>query len=652
MRRTCVIGVLLVACAAPARAERIAPAEAGRLEPPTCVETWTWVSPLPQGNGLEDVTFSPSAGWVGVGLGGAIVVSADGLDWTIADTRLPPDVDLRAVTWGDGRFVAVGGRRLAAGTALPVVVASTDGRVWTRHDPAVEPSGDKALEVVAWGGARFVAIDRRGVWWTSPDLVSWSGGVQRVAGVNVFRPEDLVWTGSELVAVGSGQRGQPPTPGDVVLTSLDGVIWQFRFQNSGRLLAVATHGDTTVAVGTRGTVRRVGEAAWEAGQATPGGVELRGVGWAGDRFVAVGIGSSGNQTRLAMESLDGALWSPVAAGAGLPDSPTGLAEGSTAGSPSLVAVGSRGQIAASADGRAWDRRSRSVGVYFEDVTWTGDLWVGVTWVGEIVTSPDGIAWRHEVSPTTQPLFAVASGAGRTVAVGLREVVTSSDGEHWILHRDGIEAALLTVVWDGRRFLAAGSGEDGGVVLASPDGETWTRLDAGRLPELQDLVVVESGYYAFQRWGPPLTSRDGAQWSTADIASCFEPRPRAGAWSGRQLAGVGSSSAECDVACCGCCPGLALVSSDLATWSCTGPVPVLADVVWDGRRFVAVGECGAIVTSPDGTVWTRERGFVDWGLAAVGASPTAVVVVGPDTILTRATCPTARPVRPRLTSPPR
>jgi len=53
--------------------------------------------------------------------------------------------------------------------------------------------------------------------------------------------------------------------------------------------------------------------------------------------------------------------------------------------------------------------------------------------------------------------------------------------------------------------------------------------------------------------------------------------------------------------------------------------LLGGVSWTGSQFVAVGEGGTIVTSPDGITWTLQASGTPNQLAAVGASGTRLVV---------------------------
>jgi hypothetical protein len=57
--------------------------------------------------------------------------------------------------------------------------------------------------------------------------------------------------------------------------------------------------------------------------------------------------------------------------------------------------------------------------------------------------------------------------------------------------------------------------------------------------------------------------------------------------------------------------------------------VLNDVAWTGTNFVAVGDSGVILTSPDGVDWAEQASGTDVDLNAVAADGTDVVAVGYD-----------------------
>ena len=113
--------------------------------------TWTEPSMVDGTNTLRGVTWGDGRFVVVGGRpdGGTIHHSADGLRWTAASGVSVADL-LNGVTWGGGRFVAVGG--LTDGT----IHHSADGAAWTAASGVDEGTG--AFYGVAWGGGRFVAV--------------------------------------------------------------------------------------------------------------------------------------------------------------------------------------------------------------------------------------------------------------------------------------------------------------------------------------------------------------------------------------------------------------------------------------------------------------------------------------------------------------
>src|SRR6266496_3824353 len=70
---------------------------------------------------------------------------ADSLDtWTVRNT-LPMGEHLRSIAYGNGVFVAVGGK---------TTVTSTNGTTWTQRDPGTQTS----LSAIAYGNGLFVAV--------------------------------------------------------------------------------------------------------------------------------------------------------------------------------------------------------------------------------------------------------------------------------------------------------------------------------------------------------------------------------------------------------------------------------------------------------------------------------------------------------------
>jgi hypothetical protein len=135
--------------------------------------------------------------------------AADALDnWTVSAAGTTNH--LRAATFGNGRFAAVG----EAGT----IVTSTDGVNWTPQRSGTESQ----LNGVVFGSDRFVAVGRPGpdqfaVILTSKDGVNWVPGFSGTT-LSLFA---VTYGNNRFVAAGGGAPG-----GATLLTSLDGEHWE------------------------------------------------------------------------------------------------------------------------------------------------------------------------------------------------------------------------------------------------------------------------------------------------------------------------------------------------------------------------------------------------------------------------------------------
>lgn len=99
---------------------------------------------------LKSATAGPDQHII-VGNGGVILGSGDGEIWT--PRRSGTGAHLRDVTWGEGLFVAVGWVEMPDGSKPGVVLASADGRAWTRFSvPGV------SLNRVRWTGDQWIAV--------------------------------------------------------------------------------------------------------------------------------------------------------------------------------------------------------------------------------------------------------------------------------------------------------------------------------------------------------------------------------------------------------------------------------------------------------------------------------------------------------------
>ncbi len=128
--------------------------------------------------------------WVGVGYGGAIVTSPDGLSWTsaAADTSW----DLGAVGFGGGRWVAVG--QTSGTDARGIIVSSDDGTSWTlsyKYDGPRDAGGSlPTFSSLAWNGTGWITVSAHTV--KKGDAADWD-----TVGLNLTSPDGRTWTATD-----------------------------------------------------------------------------------------------------------------------------------------------------------------------------------------------------------------------------------------------------------------------------------------------------------------------------------------------------------------------------------------------------------------------------------------------------------------------
>lgn len=259
----------------------------------------------------------------------------------------------------------------------------------------------------------------------------------------------------------------------------------------------------------------------------------------------------------------GATWTQVST---LPV--TALVQAAGPGHATFVAVGPSGLILTSQDGTHWTQQPSPVTADLNGVAWSGARFVAVGDGSTVVSSEDGYSWSIRTVPAAAtplyavswggafvavggglppvavrstdgaawmqgtgleptdgydtPLYGVAFGAGRWVAVGQARWA-SSDGESWSRAPvDYAPSASFTVAWNGVRFLTAGVD-----VGASPDGLTWTLATSGPPAGYPTWGLAWSGYHWLILGSDAAsTSADGFAWDVAALETApFATPPR-------------------------------------------------------------------------------------------------------------------------------
>lgn len=413
---------------------------------------------------------------------------------------------------------------------------------------------------VAHGNGVTVAVGTDGRITTSSDFLSWSEQTP----VTAEDLQDLVFAQSRFVAVGDG---------GVVVTSPDGTTWIVQSSGTGEdLVAVAFAFNGWYAVGSDGALLTSPDAvSWTEISASPaltGFVDI----FAGPALVAI------ENTGRFLTSSDGTNWIETR-----PDAPSDATEPffwtRTAGAHGAnidSVVGPNSHLSHSPDATTWTEGNDFDFNYFQDVaygtdrflavgingrtgysfsgqsyidapggetsfnavTWASDRFVAVGSRAYIATTPDGLSWTTVQDPegTEANLDTVGGGGGQLIIFGETDfdgvaLRNAFDGNGWIeqtLSVPGISFAtrINDVTFLDGQLVAVG---DEGVILTSPDGETWTtRRTQGPGPFNDNLSAVVFGNNRLLVGGgddPLIESTDGGlTWvPVPDLPNQFTPR---------------------------------------------------------------------------------------------------------------------------------
>jgi len=505
------------------------------------LSNWQWRNPLPAGRDLSGACYD-SGIYVAVGAG-SIVTSSDGVRWT---QRYGGDAGLKAVTYGDGRFVAVGNRPDWAS----VIVTSTNGIDWASmtHETANGPN--VILENVAFGNGRFVAVGvLDGSYYDAWSMASSNGidwTAQPTGSASIL--SGITFAQEIFVAVGYNYQSIPETYENRILTSADGVSWIEQSAYSLSTLSRVTYGNGQfVAVGESypyadPLIYTSTNGSFWVERYYGGELDLNDVAYGNGLFVATGFHWNGAAWRADMlASKNGIDWQAQDASA-LHGLPGGVAWGAGV----FATVGSYGEIITSSDGSSWTNQLH--GIYGKDwdlngvvansnvVVTVGGNWDG--WPGGILCSTNGVDWINRSAALTNWTFQdVIYAQDKFVAVG-GVTALSSNGVDW-----GVAdyAGYNAVAYGNGIYVAVGGWcdfehEARSSSATSADGRTWTECDDCYAPTNGILRSVAYGNGVFvavgtgdnrdeirycDYYGPPVvTSTDGANWTPVTLNASF------------------------------------------------------------------------------------------------------------------------------------
>ena len=294
---------------------------------------WTWRDPLPQGNSLSSVAYSPALDTaVAFGDFGACVRKSGPAAWASV-TAFSSNASLSSVVWANSRFVAVGG---TAG-----VWTSADGTTWTPGQ-----SGVTGSQIAGQTGR--LAILSSNLVWISADATAWTSIPLPAPPAAASRYRALAFLGGTFVATGDAGIVARSTDGGATWSAVtSGFASNFYYlaAGSGNFVTAGWY-YTAGGVFTPQVIHSTDGLTWAAGT-IPTGNYLSDVVPTGSVFLA-----TGGDGRV-YSSSDGAVWAALA-GAPANFYPAATAD---AGLSSTVVVGNRGGIYQLSPSLVWTRQT-------------------------------------------------------------------------------------------------------------------------------------------------------------------------------------------------------------------------------------------------------------------------------------------------------
>lgn len=567
---------------------------------------WTQKSSgLPVGGVLEDVIYAGGQ-FVAVTDTNTVITSPDGISWTDHATPLSgPSQATYALAYGNNTYVALG----------TSAMVSSDGVTWTQASGI----SNSLMGYVIFADNKFVAVgydatDYSALIEYSADGHTWTEATGPMPG-GLFADllsYQLAWNGSVFVATGQNLYGSCNCDYGVVLTSADGINWtqQTPVTSASFLNAPIALGNTFYTFGMSDTDSSIFEVysstdgvTWIQGQTVSANFDAQDIAefghsviWTGTKFVAV----DGFITPSIYTSTDYTNWTD-----------TSLATSVTA--TDLLDV-----IYA-------DNQFVAVGGKSSNTNWA------------ILTSPNGVDWKKVgTNSVGSSLSGIAFGNSEYVAVGQTEIATSSDGTTWnSMSLPSANDEYSGVAYGNGKFVLfgnetdSGTGQTTGVVYTSPDGSTWTKAATTDLPNhLSDVAWTGAQFVAVanpavDRFGSPynpasqpesviLASPDGSTWTAASLTA---PSGEAYGfnqiiWTGSQLMAIGGSyytfSTSSTIVTDAQSSAVIATSADGSSWTVnsytSGPLFRVSALLYDQGTYLAAQGVG-IYASADGASWS-------------------------------------------------
>ena len=260
-----------------------------------------------------------------------------------------------------------------------------------------------------------------------------------------------------------------------------------------------------------------------------------------------------------------------------------------------VAVGTKGKLATSKnDGVNWSSPTLPTAVAtatFTSITQADSMWVAADVTGNILTSPDGLAWTLAFTSASSTAWTGAAyGEGIWVvfsATAAQTYVISKDrGVTWTTQTLPYGFTVDEVAYGNGVWVAVGAGAVERNIATSEDGVTWGWVRNAN-SNWSDVEFALGEFVAMSASGGISTSSDGLTWTGASY-----PLQRANSgttWTSVTGGPDGFMAVGFGTGVSGFTEGLSAYSTDAVIWK---PTPIIhatwRSVQADDDGFIALG----------------------------------------------------------------
>jgi hypothetical protein len=316
---------------------------------------------------------------------------------------------------------------------------------------------------------------------------------------------------------------------------------------------------------------------------------------------------------------DWETWTPRDSGT------TAALRGATFFGGRLVISGENGTIMFADD--PWNFYGLTLGTpdWLESVAASASIVVAVGDNAAIYTSTNAVNWQRENVTFTNWLRSVACNGSNFVVVGESGLIASSQsGRTWQVRNSGTTINLNRVAWLGDHFLALG---DAGKAFTSSTGNQWSPVTIGATNYLFAAGGTTNVHFAGGNLEARLSENNGV-WTDQLSSSLASPAPPWTYYSSLWNSGYYLLAGQTGM----CVEGVKTNAAEPTKWQ-----PLANSVrswLWATARtpshFVAVGDYGTILSSPNGMDWDYElvpTAVTNAVLLGVGGSSNLLLAVG-------------------------